>query len=166
MAIFLLFALMLLVMLMRVYLPRGTRTTGKVVRVVQLSLVERFLMQRVNLYAIGSVLLLMTVTDTIATGGQFLVLFIAQALLLVPVRCKLTSDGVGLNNVVFRPWSEFAGFSVASRRIVLVGREGTRPLNLPLLADHQKEVIPTLRRHLPEIAARKEAPGDNRATVS
>ena len=166
MAVFLLFALMLIVMLMRVYLPRGARTTGKVVRVVQLALVERFLLQRVNLYAIGSVLLLMTVTDTITTGGQILVLLIAQALLLIPVRCKLTSDGVALNNVVFRPWSEFEGFSVASRRIVIVGREGTRPLNLPLLADHQKEVIPILRRHLPEMTARKEARGENRATVS
>ena len=162
----LLFALMLLVMLMRVYLPRGTRTTGKVVRVVQLSLVERFHLQRVNLYAIGAVLLLMTVTNTIATGSQILVLLIAQAMLMIPVRCKLTSDGVALNNVVFRPWSEFAGFSVASRRIVLMGRDGTRPMNLPLLADHQKEVIPILRRHLPEVTARKEARGENRATVS
>jgi hypothetical protein len=166
MALFLLFALMLLVMLMRVYLPHGARATGKVIRVTQLSLVERFLLQRVNLYAIGSVLLLMTVTGAIATGAQILVLLMAQALLLVPVRCKFTSDGVALNNVVFRPWSELAGFSVATRRIVLMGREGTRPLNLPLLADHQKEVLPILRRHLPEVPARKEARGDNRATVS
>ncbi len=162
----LLVALMLLVMLMRVFLPIGSRKAGKVITTVRLSLMERFIMQRVNLYAIGSVLLLMTVTDSLSSAGLILVLLIAQLILAIPVRCVLTSEGVGLNNVVFRPWSDFVGFSVTARRITLLGCEGTRPLNIPLLADHQKEVIPILRRYLPETKPRKEAREGTRVTVN
>src|SRR6266545_6300931 len=128
MPIILLFVLMLFVMLMRVYMPKGTKVQGKVTHVFRLSLIERFLLQRVNLYAIGSVLFLMTVTGSISTAVEILVLLAAQILMALPVRFVLTSEGVALNNVVFRPWSDFASFSVASRRISLVGREGTRPL--------------------------------------
>jgi hypothetical protein len=165
MPIILLFVVMLFVMLMRVYMPKGTKVPGKVTHVFRLSLIERFLLQRVNLYAIGSVLFLMTVTGSISTAVEILVLLAAQILMALPVRLVLTSEGVALNNVVFRPWSDFASFSVAARRISLVGREGTRPLNVPLLADHQKEVITALRRHLPEIKARKEAGAEHRVTV-
>jgi hypothetical protein len=166
MAPYLLFLLMLMVMLMRVYVPIGQKRSGKQVNVVRLRLIERFLLQRVNLYSIGVVLSLMALTDGMALGGQILVLLSAQLILLIPVRCVLTSDGVGLNNVVFRPWSDFAGFSVGPRRIVLAGREGTQPLNLPLLADNQKEVIRTVRRYLPEIKTGKEAGEGKRAAAS
>jgi hypothetical protein len=166
MAPYLLFLLMLMVMLMRVYVPIGQRRSGKQVNAVRLRLIERFLLQRVNLYSIGVVLLLIALTDGMALGGQILVLLSAQLILFIPVRCVLTSDGVGLNNVVFRPWSDFAGFSVGPRRIVLAGREGTQPLNLPLLADNQKEVIRTVRRYLPEIKTGKEAGEGKRAAAS
>jgi hypothetical protein len=166
MLIGLLFLLMLLVMLMRVYLPVGARRSGKEIKVVRLSLAERYLLQRVNLYAIGSVLVLMTVTNSISTPVLFFVLLSVQLITLIPVRCHLTSDGVGLNNVVFRPWSDFIGFSVSARRVALIAREGSRPLNLPVLGDHQKEAIAVLCRHLPEIKTGKEAASGKRVTVN
>lgn len=165
MPVILLFVLMLFVMLMRAYMPKGAKRHGKVAHIFKLSLVERFLMQRMNLYAIGFVLFLMTVTSTIPTALEILVLLAAQVILALPMRFILTTEGVALNNVVYRPWSDFVGFSVATRRISLVGREGTRPLNVPLLADHQKEVITALSRHLSEIKAGKEARAENRLTV-
>jgi hypothetical protein len=162
---FLLFASMLYVMLMRVYLPMGAKLRGKVTRRVSLSLVERFLWQRVNLYAIGAVLLLMIVTRSVATPAEVLVLLTAQVILALPLRCIVTSEGVALNNVVFRPWSDFAGFSVAPRRVVLIGRAGTRPMSVPLLAGHQKALVTALKRHLPEVRSGKEAWPDHEATV-
>jgi hypothetical protein len=151
-----LFGLMLLITLMRVYLPKGIKTRGKPEKVIRLSLVERYQMQRTNLYAIALFLFITTVSGDIPAGGQFIVLLIAQVILLLPVRCTLSAEGVGINKVVFRPWTDFVGYSAASRRMVLVGRPGLRPLNLPFLAEHQKEAIPFLRRRLPEIGARKE----------
>lgn len=166
MAVYALFVLMLTVTLMRVYLPIGQKRSGREVRVVHLTLIERFLLQRVNLYAIGLVLLLMAVTSGLPLAGQLLVLLAAQLILLIPVRCVLTTDGVGLNNVVFRPWSDFAGFSVSPRRVVLAGRDGTKQLNLPILGGNQQDVIRILRRYLPEIKAGKEAGEGRRAAAS
>jgi hypothetical protein len=165
MAVMLLFAAMLALMLMRVYLPIGAKARGKVTSRVSLSLMERFLLQRVNLYAIGGVLLLMIVTGSMSTAGELLVLLVAQGILMIPVRCVITSEGVGLNNVVFRPWSEFVGFTVAPRRIVLVGREGTRSMSIPLYPRHQQEIIPALRRHLPEVKAEKQPRAEHSVTA-
>lgn len=165
MAVIVLFVLMLVVMLMRVYLLRGVAVTGKQKLEVKLSFIERLILQRVNLYAIGAVLCLMTVTQSIPNGLQLVVIVATQAILLIPVRVVLTSDGIGLNRVLFRPWSDFSGFSVESRRISLAGREGTRPMHLPVLAEHQKELVIALGRHLPRIQARKEARSEHQVTV-
>jgi hypothetical protein len=150
MPVFILFASMLLFMFMRVYAPIGAKASGKVDKVINLSLPERSLLQRVNVYSIGFVLLLMSITGVMATAVEIAVVLIASMIILLPLRCVLTSQGVGLNNVVFRPWSDFTTFRVESRRIVLVGKEGMRPLNLPIFAAHQSELIPVLRRHLSE----------------
>jgi Amt family ammonium transporter len=148
--VLILFASMLLLMLTRVYTPLGTKAAGKVDKVAHLSLPERTLLQRVNVYSIGAVLLLMSVTGVIASAVEIGVVVIALMILLLPMRCIFTTQGVALNNVVYRPWSDFTMFRVESRRIVLIGKEGTRALNLPVLAAHQRELIPVLRRHLSE----------------
>jgi hypothetical protein len=163
--LFLLYAAMLFVMLMRVFMPLGTKKSGKVTKVVNLSLPERFALQRINLCAIGAVVLMMILFSDMPTGAVILVLLVAQAIMLIPVRCTLTSEGLGLNNVVFRHWSEFTGYASSTKRIVLLGRDGTRPFNLPLLEDNQKQVLPALRRHLPELPTRKEARAGKRASV-
>jgi hypothetical protein len=156
---------MLIFMLLRIYLPRGTRAKGKPVETVSLSLQERFNLQRLNLYAIAVFLFVCAVSGEVATGGLLLMVIAAQAVLMLPVRCVITSQGIALNNVVFRPWQDFTGFSVERRRLVLIGQDGTRPLNIPFLMVHQQEALPALRRFLPETKARKEALGAKRAAL-
>jgi hypothetical protein len=148
-----LFALMLVVMLMRVYMPLGAKVGGKVTQTLHMSLPEKALMQRVNVYAIGGVLLLMAVTGLIAPVIELVVVAVALGILTMPVRILMTSEGVGLNNVVYRPWKEFSSFSCEKRRITLNGRDGARPLHLYILPDHQKQALPVLRRHLSEAKA-------------
>ena len=166
MPVFILFASMLLFMFMRVYTPVGAKASGRVDKLISLSLPERALLQRVNVYSIGFVLLLMSVTGVMATGVEIAVVFIASMILLLPMRCILTTQGVALNNVIFRPWSDFTMFRVESRRIVLVGKEGMRPLNLPIFAAHQSELIPVLRRHLSEAKAGKAFSARRRQAAS
>ncbi len=165
MAVIVLFALMLIVTLMRVYLPRGVKVTGKQKLEVKLNFIERLVLQRINLYAIGAVLFLMTVTQSIPSGLQLVVIVATQVILLIPVRTVVTSDGIALNHVLFRPWSDFAGFTVESRRITLMGAKGARPLHIPVLAEHQSELVTALGRHLPRIQARKEARSEHQVTV-
>jgi hypothetical protein len=165
MPVFLILALMLLITLMRVFMPMGAKKRGKVTDKFSLSLVEKFLFQRTNLYSIGALLALLTVSGTMPGGLQFLVLLVVQAMLLIPVKFVCTTEGVAINNVVFRPWSDFVGYTVGRRRMSLIGREGTRPLNIPILATHQTDVLAALGRRLPEITVRKEAGAETRVTV-
>jgi hypothetical protein len=162
MATFLLFALMLLVMLTRVYVPLGAKIDGKVESSVTLSLFERAQLQRVNIYAIGVVLLLTVVTGVMPPAGEILVVVIALGILMMPVRCVFTSRGVAFNNVLFRPWSDFASFERSQRRLSLIGRDGTRPMRLTLLREHQTQALPVLRRHLPEAKASRSVDGQVR----
>jgi hypothetical protein len=144
---------MLMVMLMRVYLPLGVKVGGKVTQTIGLSLPEKALMQRMNVYAIGGVLLLTAVTGMLPTAIELIVVAVALGILMMPARILMTSEGIALNNVVYRPWNEFASFSCGPRRITLNGRDGARPLHLNLLPDHQKQALPVLRRHLSEAKA-------------
>jgi hypothetical protein len=158
MPMFFLFATMLVLMLMRVYVPLGARPEGKPLKTIGLSLRERSLMQRVNMYAIGLVLLLMALTGVLEPVIELAVVVLALLVLLIPVRCYVTTAGIAINNVLFRPWSDFSGYSVERRRLRLIGRDGVRSLNLSLLPGHQQELVPTLRRYLKPLEQARVAP--------
>ena len=130
--------MMILFMLMRVYVPVGAKVTGKVQKTVHLTFQERSLMQRTNVYSIGGVMLLMVAAGVLPSAGMVLIVLVLTAVLAMPVRVMLTGDGAAINQVVFRPWTDFTSFTAEPRRIVLHATQGTRPLNLPILAAHQK----------------------------
>jgi hypothetical protein len=165
-AVIVLFALMFMIMLSRVYLPKAISLTGKKLFEVRLTYVERLILHRINLYAIGAVLVLLTVTGTITNGLQLVVILATQAILLVPTRVAVLSDGIALNRALFRPWSDFSGYTTDARRITLAGKPGVRALHLPVLAEHQQELASAVGRHLPRIQARKEARSEHQVTVS
>ena len=157
MPVLFLFIAMLGLMLMRVHLPfGGTRYSGRILKTIKLSFSERLFMQRVNMYAIGAFLLLTAVTGQLPSIYGFTAIAITQGILLIPIRCALTTEGVAISNVVFRPWDEFTGYSVERRRIRLMGREGVRGMALPVQPRNQQEVLPILRRRLEEAPARSE----------
>src|SRR5215216_957229 len=129
MAVVALFVLMLLVTLMKVYLPKGVQVPGKQQFELNLTFIERLIYQRVNLYSLGAVLALMTVTGSIANGIQLLVIVITEAILTIPVKVAATTQGLAINHVVFREWSDFAGFITSGRLITLQPKDGSRPFN-------------------------------------
>jgi hypothetical protein len=148
MALFALFASMLAFMFMRVYMPFGKPHQGKVFRVLPLNLIERALLQRVNVYSLCFVLLLTLATGAQPAAYQLPIVVLAMAALTIPARFFITNAGIGLNNVFFRPWGDFKGFRVEARRVVLVANDGLRDVSIPALASHQKELTSALRRFL------------------
>jgi Amt family ammonium transporter len=137
-----LFAMMLGIMLMRVYLPYGQRAQGRDRRTTTLDFHERLLLQRKNVYAIGVVLLITALGGLSSPLIQAVVVMAVLAILCIPVRYRLTDDGIGLNNVVFRRWEEFQGLVAGPRSYVLLGDNGA--------ANFTIQASP--RRH-PDIAA-------------
>lgn len=166
MAVIVLFALMLMVMLSRVFLPKSVAVTGKAQYEIRLSYIERLIFHRVNLYALGAFLAVLTISGTIPNGLQLLVVLATQAILLVPVRVMVSSDGVAINRALFRPWSDFAGYTTDARRLTLAGKSGVRALRIPVLAERRQELVVAVGRHLPRIQARKEARSEHQVTAS
>lgn len=151
----LLYGLMLILMLLRVVAPIGARRAGRIRREIRLSLRERLLLQRTNVYLLGSVLLLGAIGGWVSPALELLVILAAWVIVALPVRYVLTDEGVGLNNVVFRQWSQFRAVADDRRGLRLVAREGLRDFRLVLSPDRRGEV----RREVERALASRSRPG-------
>src|ERR1700704_4256965 len=100
-----LFGSMLIVMLIRVAGPLGVRIEGEPIGRISLGWSERVRLQRTNVYAIGAVLLLASVTSRLPLVGVLAVMLGILAILAIPTRYVLTTNGVALNRTVFRQWT-------------------------------------------------------------
>jgi hypothetical protein len=149
----LLLSLMLIIMLMRIVLPIGAKIAGKTSRELRLSFQERVLLQRINIYAIGMVLLLTIIGGGLSRGWELLVLCAVVLLLLMRVRYIFTNEGIALNNVVYRSWGDFSGYEIRRRGIRLLPQPGLRPFDLNVTGKHREQALALVRAHLHEAPA-------------
>jgi hypothetical protein len=137
-------------MLFRVVSPRGEHTQGKHLQTFTLTYRERLALQRLNLCALGIILFAGSVGHWIHLPFEILAIVAAYGILMVPVRYQLTTQGVAINRVVFRPWQEFAESKVTDKNIVLVGKPGNGHFTIWIGARHQADIRPLLRRFVQE----------------
>ncbi len=134
--------------------------TGKVELELPVPLVFRLLDQRVNIIAILAVLILGSglVGERWISHELFLFALVATVgILLFPKRYRFTTDGVSPNRALFRTWSEFRGWQHSGNVIRLEGVERFSSLRLYVAATHSDAVKQLLGRHLPRLAAQREA---------
>jgi hypothetical protein len=155
MAALFLFGAMLIVMLIRVAPPLGVRIEGDPVGRITLGWRERVRLQRTNIYAVGIVLLLVTATSTMPLIAELAVIVGVLAILAIPTRYVLTTEGVALNRSVFRPWAEFEGFVLDGGGIKLLALPGMRPFRIVSTQAKSQEIARTLRRYLTVIPAER-----------
>ncbi len=159
MAVVLLLALMLGIAAMRVYLPMGAKIEGKPLGVITLTFRERMLLQRTNLYMIGAVVLLGAVSGFLSGPLEMVALLATFVILMIPVRYRLTSQGIALNNVVFRSWTDFRGYREERASIVLDAVEGQRRFRLHLLGANRNVAVKALSRILARSTAEQQSGG-------
>jgi hypothetical protein len=143
-----LLGLMLILMLMRVFLPIGQKVQGRQIKEVRLSLRERLLVQRFNIYAIGAVLLLGALGQWVSPLLEVMVILLAFAIVMIPVKYILTNEGVALNNALFRRWDEFGDFHLRGVRVQLVGRGTLGGFTLYVPSREQSDVLKVLKREV------------------
>jgi hypothetical protein len=151
MAFVFLFGSMLIVMLVRVAAPLGVRIEGEPIGRISLGWNERVRLQRTNVYAIGAVLLLASVTSNLPLIGVVAVIVGIMAILAIPTRYVLTTRGVAMNRTVFRPWTDFSGFETDAKGIQLVPKPGVRGFRLVMSPPKSKEVARTLQKFIPVV---------------
>jgi hypothetical protein len=147
MAFLFLFGSMLIVMLIRVAPPIGARIEGKPVGRVTLGFRERVRLHRVNVYAIGAVLLLVSVTGGFPLIGELAVIAGVLAILAIPTRYILTDRGIALNRTVFRLWTDFSGFQLDSGGLELRPADGRgRAFRVAVSPAKAEELSRTMRK--------------------
>lgn len=162
MPVVLLLALMLVITAMRVYLPVGVKVEGKPVGTITLSFRERLLLQRTNLYLIGVVILLGALSGFLTGPIELVAILATFAILTIPARYRVTQQGIALNNVVFRFWTDFRGYREERTSVVLEAVEGQRSFRMHVVGAHRQELVKVLARVLARSAAERK-PGGARA---
>src|SRR5437016_5609196 len=138
-----------ILMLVRIGVPFGIKSEGRVVATVTLTYREKLLLHRTSLYAIGASLVLSAIGKWFPTSVELVIILAALALVNLPVRYQFTTVGIACNNVLFRKWKEFEYARYRGARLTLVSRKGFVSLPLVVLASRQDEVFPYFQRFLP-----------------
>jgi uncharacterized membrane protein len=159
MAVVLLLALMIAIAAMRVFVPMGAKIEGKPVGVITLSFRERMLLQRTNLYLIGAVILLGALSGFLTGPLEMVALLATFAVLTIPARYRFTSQGIALNNVVFRSWTDFRGYREERGSIVLDAVEGQRKFRMPVVGANRDAAVKALSRIMARSAAEQKSGG-------
>jgi hypothetical protein len=162
MFVILLLTIMLAIMAMRVFLPIPAKVEGTPLGAITLSFRERLLLQRTNMYLVGAVILLGAVGGFVAGPLELIAMIATFAVLMIPARYQLTSSGIALNNVVYRPWTDFRGYRQERTSLVLEAVEGQRDLRLHVLGAHRDAAVKALSRTLGR-SSEQRRPGGARA---
>ena len=114
----------ILTALSRVRAFRGARIDGTTERVVALTVRERIRYHRVSIYSLGLLLLLGALNGVLHASMELVTVALMVGVVAMPIRYTFTKAGVAVNRVVFRPWSEFAGYEATRYGVRLLGRPG------------------------------------------
>ena len=110
----------LVIALGRVTAWRAAHVEGTPVGEVSLTFFERLRYHRGAIYSIGGLVLLGSLTGMLSWPLELAIIAATAALISRPVRYKFTTQGMALGRVLFRPWSEFAGYRASKKGVVLI----------------------------------------------
>ena len=159
--VILLFGTMLMSMLTRVFLPLGQKTEGMVISTVNLPYRYRLLYHRTSIYLLGTAVVLGGIGGWLNTMFEVIIIMATFAIVSIKICYTFTSQGVALNNVVFRSWSEFSDYTQEPRYLRLVAKLEMRDFKL-LLPGQEQAAIDTM---LAKLVRGKEALAPSSAAV-
>jgi ammonium transporter len=144
-----------MLMFLRVGLPFGVKAEGREIAQVALTFRERLLTHRVNMYALGALLLLSAIGQWFSLPVEIAIILLALGIVNLPMRYYFTAEGIACNNVLFRQWKDFEYVRVHGARLTLMPRGNKSALTLVIRSNRHNDVLPTFQGFLP---VRNEAP--------
>lgn len=114
MALFSLIGLFFIILLLMSMLAKArpyskANLPGKPIKTLQMNLVSRLWVYRSSLAALAFGLVFGCLTGWLSTNIAGMVGVFALVIVLLPMRLTFTTQGVGIGDGMFRPWSEFRG---------------------------------------------------------
>src|SRR5438132_14292049 len=102
MFVWLLIGCSFILMLVRIGVPFGIKSEGRVVATVTLTYREKLLLHRTNLYALGALIVLSAIGTWFPTTVELSIILPALTLVNLPLRYQFTTLGTASNYVPFR----------------------------------------------------------------
>lgn len=141
-----LIALLLMAMLARTRPYRRLEKPGRVLAASGLVLPQKLLLHGRSLAALGTALAFGLAAGWMPASLAALVAAFALAILLMPVRCTLTTEGVAVGEAMFLPWKEFRRATVRDGRLDLRRASFLDRLSLSLTPAESGSVMRQVRR--------------------
>ena len=145
----------LVIALGRVTAWRAAHVEGTPVGEVSLTFFERLRYHRGAIYSIGGLVLLGSLTGMLSWPLELAIIAATAALISRPVRYKFTTQGMALGRVLFRPWSEFAGYRASKKGVVLIGKTGNGGFLFRTAGKRGDEITKLVARRLPSVSEKK-----------
>ncbi len=127
-------------MLTRVFLPIGQKFEGIVVKTVSLPYRYRLLYHRTSIYLVGVAIVLGGIGGWLNTTFEIIIIMATFGLVSIKIHYTFTTQGIAINNVVYRNWSEFSDYKQEKRYLRLVAKAGQRDFKVLLPEPEQAEI--------------------------
>ena len=147
----------LVIALGRVTSIRPARLEGTLVGEVSLSFRERVQYHRGALYSLGALMFLGALTGNLTAPIELVVTALIYGLLRVPIRYRFTTQGLGLGRLLYRPYTEFAGYRATKKGIAVVGKAGNGAFWIRATGDRQDEAVRLLAKRFVTLSAQRAA---------
>jgi len=145
---FLLVAL-LLISLLATARPRiKSPLPGKPLQTLPVGLLPKLAIYRSTLLALLTGCVLLVLLGWLSPNLALIVAAIAFMVLILPMQYTLTTQGVGVGDGIFRPWSDFSGFKAKKSSLELVSSSKFGRLTLFVKPAEMDNVLKYAQRHI------------------
>ncbi len=139
----------------RVASLRPAQVEGETIGEVVLSFRDRVQYHRGAIYSIGALLLLGALTSRINVGLELIVVGLTFAVVQMPIRYRFTTRGVALGRLLYRPWTEFAGYRAGPRGVAIIGKPGNGSFWIRATGKRKDEAAKLLSKRLVTLSAER-----------
>jgi hypothetical protein len=145
---FFLIATLLMSMLAKARPWSKAAVPGKALKTLPMNLLSRMWVQRFSLFALLTGLVFGVVAGWLPVNIAGMVAAFAFVIVLMPMQLTLTTQGVGIGQAMFRPWSDFSGFKTKKSSLELLQSSAFGRLTLFIKPAEMSNVLKHVERHI------------------
>lgn len=140
--------LLLMSMLAKARPMSKAQRPGKPLTIIRMNLLSRLWVYRSSLAALLTGLVFGNLSGWLAPNIAAMIAAFALVIVLLPMKLTLTTQGLGIGEGMFRPWSDFSGFKAKGWSLQLEQPSVFGRLTLFIAPGEINEVTKLIERHI------------------